>query len=233
VLFRKKPVLKYMSTNVNEYADLIPAKNGIPKWYKDIQRFPKGFPPKNASKIDVSVKACAPFLDALNAGYLVTTSYDLVVSYDVGPEITWRNGGQLVSMRNTEENDKIPVPVGFSHNHFAWKFPIHIEVPHGYSLLVTHPLNRMDLPFYTLSGIVDGKYVMPASGNLPFFMKTGFEGVIPQGTPIAQIIPIKQENWKMKKDLEVKHIGEMNIQKTSSVLSGWYKKNFWKKKNYD
>src|SRR5215475_8103617 len=30
-----------------------------------------------------------------------------------------------------------------------------IEAPEGYAVLLTHPLNRVDLPFTTLTGIVD------------------------------------------------------------------------------
>lgn len=234
MFFKAGPVVKYLSHNTNEFANFVPAKSLIPKWFKDIEKFSSEFPPKNATRLQVSVKGCPPFLDALTTGYLITTSYDLIVNQDNGPEITWKNGGEIIAVRDVEkENEKIPVPSGFSSVPFVWKFPIYLKAPIGYSLLLTHPLNRPELPFFTFSGIIEGGYVMPASGNLPFFIRADFEGVIPQGTPIAQIVPLKQESWKAEKDPKIEDIGLLNAQKAKSVLYGWYKKNIWNKKSYD
>jgi hypothetical protein len=45
-----------------------------------------------------------------------------------------------------------------------------------------------------MAGIVDSdKY--HGAGNIPFFLKEEFEGLIPKGTPYAQIIPIKRAEW--------------------------------------
>jgi hypothetical protein len=71
-----------------------------------------------------------------------------------------------------------------------------IEAPEGYSLLFTHPVNRFDLPFTTLTGLVDcDRYHdawihFPARWNDP-----DFRGVLPRGTPIAQCFPIKRDRW--------------------------------------
>ena len=45
----------------------------------------------------------------------------------------------------------------FDDDHFIIKFNNFwtIEAPPGYSLLFTHPVNRADLPFTTLTGLVD------------------------------------------------------------------------------
>ena len=53
------------------------------------------------------------------------------------------------------------------------------------------PINRFDLPFLSISGFIDCNYGFSLAGNMPFFIKKGFEGVIPAGTPYMQIIPIK------------------------------------------
>ena len=69
-----------------------------------------------------------------------------------------------------------------------------VQVPDGWSVLFTHPLNREDLPFRTLSGVVDcdrwhdGLVHFPALWTDP-----GFEGVLPAGTPVAQAIPMRRE----------------------------------------
>jgi hypothetical protein len=89
------------------------------------------------------------------------------------------------------------------------------------------------LPFTTLSGIVDGGLVMNPIGNLPFYIQEGFEGVIPQGTPIAQVIPFPQKNWTSKKTKGLVKKSLEHNNKGLSLFEGWYKKNFWTRKKYD
>jgi hypothetical protein len=52
--------------------------------------------------------------------------------------------------------------------------------------------------FTILPGIVDtDEYYAPI--NFPMVINDpNFEGLIPKGTPIAQVIPFKRESWKME-----------------------------------
>lgn len=45
----------------------------------------------------------------------------------------------------------------FEPDRFVIKFHnlLSIEAPEGYALFFTHPVNRLNLPFTTLSGLVD------------------------------------------------------------------------------
>ena len=80
---------------------------------------------------------------------------------------------------------------------------------------------------------IDGGLVMDPYGRIPFYVKDDFEGIIPQGTPIAQIIPFRQEKWlsKIKKGLIEKAL--VHASASGAKLSGWYKTTFWTKKNYE
>ena len=50
------------------------------------------------------------------------------------------------------------------------------------------------MPFYVLPAIVDtDKH--PINVNFPFFIRKDFEGTLPMGTPIMQIIPFKRDIW--------------------------------------
>jgi len=74
-----------------------------------------------------------------------------------------------------------------------------IEAPEGYAVLFTHPLNRFDLPFTTLSGIVDCDRYRDSWVHFPAqWHDTNFSGVLPKGTPIAQCVPVKREDWVMQ-----------------------------------
>jgi hypothetical protein len=125
----------------------------------------------------------------------------------------------------------MPLPEGYDRDALKWSVPWSIKTPPGYSLLFTHPLNRFDLPFYTMSGIVDtDTYEIPV--NLPFVIKEGFMGKIEKGTPLAQVIPIKRENWKSSVE-EYNSKNNFLLDKLRTVIDGSYRLQWWHKKNYE
>jgi hypothetical protein len=70
------------------------------------------------------------------------------------------------------------------------------------------------------------------SGNLPFFMKEGFTGMIPAGTPIAQLIPIKRASWKfIMNDEGIRYLDDLQGSTVRSPGKS-YKKLFWQRKDY-
>jgi hypothetical protein len=105
------------------------------------------------------------------------------------------------------------------------------ETPPGYSVMITHPMNRHDLPFYTLSVIVDAdNWGLPVF--VSFFLKRGFRGVIPKGTPLFQMIPFKRDDWELEVVYDSKELNkyELRAEKRRTDLFGHYKKTAWVKK---
>ena len=209
-----------------------PAKTLIPQWYKDDTRIPNAINRFGQKHI----KHCVPFLDGLTTGYTMVTASDLYVHQEEGsPKITWWNteedDGQQVKARDSNGAPTLPIPMGCNPLHFVWVTSGAIELPKGYSALLTHPLNRFDLPFISLSAVVD-EFAM-GRGNVPFFIKEGFEGLIPEGTPYLQVIPFKRENWISKRTTGLWKKAEVyRIHSTSSFFS-LYKRAIWHKKRYD
>jgi hypothetical protein len=232
-MFKKKPVLKYESA-VSVYPDIItPAKNHIPDWYKEIPRWKNNEIFEIGKGFNITIKHCMPFLDSLTTGYMIVLPNDLYVKNNNGsPFITWNAAEFPPKSRNEVANLSL-VPAGHHPTEFTWQTGVANTIPIGYSMLLTHPINRHDLPFTTLTGIIDGGLVMNANGSIPFYIKNEFEGIIPQGTPIAQLIPFRQENWSSKKTKGLVEIGKQHDTKTMSLISGWYKKTFWTRKKYD
>jgi hypothetical protein len=63
-------------------------------------------------------------------------------------------------------------------------------------------VNRTDLPFTTLTGLVDCDAFSHSAVNFPArWHDPGFNGVLPKGTPVAQCLPIKREGWAERYDL--------------------------------
>ena len=68
---------------------------------------------------------------------------------------------------------------------------------------------------------------------MPFLLQMGFEGVIKAGTPIAQIIPIKSEPWKLERNTDL--LSEAKLARSESLkhIIGWYKNKYWNRKEYN
>ena len=208
-----------------------PTKNFIPKWYKDSPLFLNDKMKVENYSTNKTFKACIPFLESLRIGYVIELWTDVVVESVNGiPKVSWPSQLDPISIR--PEDKILPRPDGTYKTNFIWNTQHILKLPKGYSCLFTHPLNRHDLPFISLSGVVDNDTHALGQGSYPFFIKDGFEGIIPAGTPILQMIPFKRDSWKLEEDLNL--IDEVSIlsKKSNALISGFYKKNIWKKKDY-
>lgn len=215
-----------------------PAVRHIPEWYRSLARFDRSNDDITLGVVNnigtdgalVSTKMCMPFFDATTAGYHYLLEDDLYVDLDSEgkPTLSWGGDVLLVDTRPIID---LPVPDNCHPIHYGWRMNWFYETPPGYSVLITHPMNRYDLPFYTQSGIVESDiWGLPVF--TAFFLKKNFRGVIPKGTPIFQMIPIKREEWEMetvetKEELD-KH--EFMAENRRSMLYGYYKKTAWRKK---
>lgn len=222
-----------------------PVIKTIPKWYKNADRFAKHpttgehwEDPYNGGKIP-TWKACPAVYDIMGAGYVYRTPCDI--------EFKENAYGQLEARVLDEKNKdflqirpampQFQVPMGYHENHFAWWSDWAVEVPEGYSVLYTQPFNRFELPFITTSGIIDNDKVnLP--GTMPFFIKKGYTGILPAGTPYAQMLPFKRENWESEiiDDLPYEKMAEIN-QKNSEKYrqpdGGIYQREVWERRKYE
>ena len=210
----------------------IPASKAIPDWFKKIS---PEFPGDGHKRSRGTVKRCLPYIDAMSSGYIAELPWDL--------EVAWVNGDQMVFWASNHTTDKLvdldpphrskglPEPYGYSSNVWRINLPSVTYTPSGHSILVTHPMNRYDLPFLAISGVVDSdKSHVAMTANV--YIRSDFEGIIEKGTPVLQIIPFKRDNWNMETgefDIKenIKHLYEVG-----STLSSSYLKNFWSKKLY-
>jgi hypothetical protein len=215
-----------------------PAKNYVPKWYKDDKLFSDGnndYLKARKNFADATYKLCVPLVDGITSGYTFVTSCEIVITNtkkdNYNPLIEWEVDWQPIDVQKKEVLGGFPIPTGHNPTLFRWGTDWQVITPKGYSLWVTHPVNRYDLPFTTLTAFIDTD-MHPSSLVLPFFIKDGFEGSIPAGTPIAQLIPIKRDKWysKREKFKEGSAFLDRNIMNVNFVRS--YKNRFWSKKEY-
>ena len=212
-----------------------------PKWYKIQKLYSNGannlFEAEKKGNWQGTYKMCVPIVDSLTAGYIIELPADVLVintNKDGGytPLLKWKVEFNVLDSQTPESLGNYPVPIGYNHTFFRWVVSWQITTPPGYSLWITHPSHRHELPFFTLTGFVDTDR-HPNPLVFPFFIKEGFEGIIQEGTPVAQIIPIKREKWKSfdEKYSEQKSINFLNNVRLNFVRT--YKNKYWTKKRYE
>jgi hypothetical protein len=192
----------------------VPATLGLPDWLKAMPA--QALNALNQQETP-TVKRCPPFIDAMTAGFLLPLICDLKVE---NGQFTWENdlppGGAVPFVRSPiglHESSQVRGTPLFEDDRFLIKF--HnlwtIEAPEGYALFFTHPVNRFDLPFTTLSGLVDCDRYHDNWIHFPaHWHDMNFKGVLPRGTPVAQCIPVKREKW-------VAHMAGFTSEDTSRV----------------
>lgn len=178
-----------------------PASKFIPDWYKKADRYVGGEKKLNydTGQFDnLGMKGCIPFLDGFTTGYIQTTWNEIYIESQDG-EVRYSHSSKPVALGTRDLPSQIPIPDEFHNIEFLWKMQWLAKVPRRYSIIYTHPFNRVDLPFHTLTGVVDADRLhYEDSANHPFFLKKNFSGIIPVGTPIVMIIPFKREDWSSR-----------------------------------
>jgi hypothetical protein len=217
--------IQFRSQNILvDYLKPNSASRNIPDWFKTIQGVSK-------ENHDLTIKKCMPVLDAFTLGYTFRTSAD--VMYDNSLKRFIDNGVERVITHHADfQLEGFEFDPSVEPHPYKWINQFHCKTPKGYSTLFTHPLNRGDLPFTSMSAVVDtDKH--PLVVQFPFFIKKDFNGLIPAGTPILQAIPFKRDDWKSDYGDEEESYDYEHFWKWFNPPMARYKREFWQKKTYD
>lgn len=210
-----------------------PAYKNIPEWYKKTDSFigSKNFEAFEGSG-NQTIKKCMPVFDAVVSGYIIKTYVDVYVtltedniSYYNWPMYNPISFHPVVQAPEHPNMNDRPFP--------KWTNPWSIKTPPGYSCLFINPMHNPNKIFTIMEGIVDTDLYINAV-NFPFTLNDPkFEGMIPAGTSICQVLPFKRDSFKMK----IGKVEEINkVDKFNSLFRNkWvnnYKSKFWNKKEY-
>ncbi len=191
VIFRCDPAM------LETLARPVLARHALPDWLRKMPR--DAFSETHGEKIR-TVKQCPPFVDAMSHGFIIPLPCDVqvhdgVMSWDWDrPPLTLDAHPQSplsfhapAQVTGTPFFDDDAAIVKF--NSF-WT----IELPPGYALFATHPVNRADLPFRLLTGLVDSDRFSDVGVLFPAqWIDSNFEGTLARGTPVAQCFPVLRE----------------------------------------
>jgi len=208
-----------------------PALRHVPEWYKSTPSYINEKRVVENGQTPHTIKRCVPVLDAMTAGYIITTYADVQITIKDGiPWYEWRMGN-AITFHPVEQASLHPASNGAPFP--KWTNPWAIKTPPGYSCLIIPPLHNPNGIFTILSGVVDtDTYTAPI--NFPFTLDDiSWQGVIPAGTPMAQVIPFKRNDWVMKlgNKKDRKQQGEVTT-RLRSIWFNSYRRQFWKRKQY-
>ena len=218
-----------------------PAVKHIPQWYKNMPLHMDnekitGLNKESVAVSNLTLKGCSPFLDAISSGYMFTLPADLEFRNYPGKGINvrWAVAVDLLGSHGINQAPGLPAPFDGNADLLKWKPGWRIITPPGYSCFFTHPINRNELPFRTLSGIVDTDSY-PLGVEFPFQLLKNIKDdifILEKGTPICQVLPFKRESWQGQEiafDEEKNKKGGFLLK---SKIERSYKKQFWHRKQY-
>ena len=210
-----------------------PMSTSIPSWMTKMPLYADGgkklkVTPTSANE---TVKACSPFLDTFLTGYIIKLAVDIHVSKDGdNHNLVWRTG-RAIETHSPSQISKAQTQDKYGHQPFKFMNEWVVNTPKGYSTLFTHPLNRTDLPFETLAGVVEtDTYKLPI--NFPFLLDKDYEGVLERGTPIVQLIPFKREPWRISEAAFDEEVSKKSRFDFYAKMIRPYKSLHWVKKDY-
>ncbi len=213
-----------------------PASKGVPPWMKHLT-------PEAEREDYQTVKRCIPFLDAMTAGYIIPLPFDLTIAITpTGNQLLWKNEEEkdrLSKYTIVESHDSSQYPGAPFSQFKVIKFynPWIIETSPNTSCMFVPPLNRPELPYVPLSGIVDTDQYFNTV-NLPCVfpgLAVGHQIELKMGTPMIQVIPFKRQEWKSS----ITNLKEGVLTRAHETREDmrndrkeWYRRKKWQKKAY-
>lgn len=202
--------MKIIFTNTLEF-DLEspqPASKCLPDWYKHMPSYftntGKKTPNIDGITSTSTVKRCVPVFDVITAGYILTSPADIYTDLSYQDPTNSGTPSRVRTYSFPSANLIEFHPIEQVTNHPLQKTtedmpkfinPWAIRTPKGYSCLFIQPFHRESV-FTIMPGIVDTDSYLGFI-NFPFVLNNPeFVGLIPKGTPIAQVIPFKRTSWK-------------------------------------
>ena len=221
----------------------------MPEWYKDAPIFIKnkidlGEEESNnngilSKKSNHTIKKCMPVFDAITSGYVLKIAKDITIyqsktgiekDEEYRTHFAWESVAAIAA-HSVEQVEGYPL--SGVHTIAVPKFVNYwvVKTPPGYSCLFITPMHR-GLPFTIMPGIVDTDTFNHAV-SFPFQMNDkGFEGILEAGTPMAQVIPFKRDEFSMEVYSLIEEYTEKNpnTKINTELFPETYKKEYWHKK---
>jgi hypothetical protein len=236
--FKMTKEIEFICTdeNVLKHFPIVPAKDCLPEWYKQLHaKDDNGVP---------TIAGCMPVRDIVTSGYIVTNAFEQEI---IGNTFDLDDVEQIEKVYPVEEIGKFfeiqnhMTHPGSGHSHsqcpielegkkksyFKISLPWRIKTPPGYSCLFMQPYYHFEKEFALLPAIIDTDVCDLNSVHFPGYLKDPV-AQLKVGQPLMQVIPIKREEWKSISRYEK----PSRASKLNLYLHNMYKRAFHQKKRY-
>ncbi len=211
----------------------VPAARALPDWLRDMPGQVEA--PSLGGEAVRTLKHCPPIIDAMSMGILIPLVCDLHIQdghvhWDWDPPVLTDSDMTRapVGLHVPEQAQGVPFPIAVNAVLKFMNFWT-LSAPDGYSILFTHPLNRPDLPFRTLSGVVDCDRFGDGFVHFPaLWTDAGFAGTLPAGTPVAQalVVPRAAQGLVVEDMSDPQIARTRDLQRALAEERGVYRRRF-------
>ena len=206
-MFRKeKPKIEFCSEiiGVDKIMPIIPAKDLPLEWVKRAVADVKAHGLYNTKVSKAHITRCPGIISSRTQGWIVRAHQDIEITAEKDT-ITWRTpvDDQKYSLDileptvNTFQDYVLHKfmknwPKGAHEQVIKINTPWHVKIPKGYKMLQTMPAFGDENRFLTITGIVEEEHGI-VKLNFPMYWFERGTTLIKQGTPLAQLMVIKQD----------------------------------------
>jgi hypothetical protein len=193
------------------------ASRHIPDWFRNMAM---------DFELGGTLKRCPPFLTAMMAGYLIPAPGDLRLTMNAAGELSAAGKLHFVSSHFPQQYAGAPFA---TRTVVKFENPWIIVTPPEFFCLITAPINRFEMPFLPLAGIVEtGTYYKEVQLPMACLMQPGQTFDLPRGAPMIQVIPFRRDEWlSLTAPLDRARRAEQQAKFDANKHT--YKEEFWKK----
>ena len=222
--------------NILKHFPIVPAKDHLPQWYKDLNAQDQNSVP--------TIAGCMPVRDMVTAGYIIPNAFEQEVICDsvnqFGEEEIERvypveEIGKFFEIQNHmthpgsgHSHAQCPVEIeGAKKSYFKISLPWQIKTPPGYSCLFVQPFFHFEKEFVLLPAIIDTDVCDLNNLHFPCYLRDPV-AQLKVGQPLVQVIPFKREKWKST----LRFQKPTRASKLNLYLHNMYKRAFHQKKSF-
>jgi hypothetical protein len=177
-----------------------------------------------------TIKRCPPFLTAMTAGYIIPAPADSTLILNDQGEFSAT--GKTLNYLGTHFADQVAGwPVGGVRVVKSMN-PWVIVTPPEYVCLISAPINRFEIPFTAIAGMVEtGAFYREINLPMACALKPGERYRLLRGMPMIQVIPLRREEFSSRVGTidAARHAGQEAM---FNADRHFYKDQFWKKMSF-
>ena len=222
------PTIDFTTFNERSLRDFKPvlAKSLSPDWWKKLKIFQAV-----RGRRTQTIRACPAMHDWLKSGWYILANRDIEVL--VGQDREGLSNENFITRDHTNSGynspshpseqfdnafDYIKNTKGHVKDAFKMRNPWNIITPDGYTCFYLDPFLFQNNHFAVWQGIIDTDKFNTNQDNsqIIFYPKVEHSFVIPEGTPLVQIIPYRREEWTATYQLKDAKVWHENRSKYTS-----------------